>query len=111
MKDKEIQEEIERLNEEALYGLDEHFLYCEDEIDQKVGVCRDAIRYFKTADWLEHLIKCEEALREAYGYIVRKHDDTDINYDYACKECIPLSEIIIDGFQCVYHKAIKENDQ
>ena len=26
--------------------------------------------------------------------------------DWACKECVPFSDILKDGFQCKYHKAI-----
>ena len=26
--------------------------------------------------------------------------------DWACKECVPFSDILKDGFQCKYHEAI-----
>lgn len=26
--------------------------------------------------------------------------------DHACAECVPHSDIIVDGFQCYYHKAV-----
>jgi hypothetical protein len=38
---------------------------------------------------------------------IRQHR-TELDKDYACKECAPYSDMLIDGFQCAYHLALRE---
>ena len=50
--------------------------------------------------------KAAEGLIDQWAkYIAREHPDGA--GDHACAECRPCSDILIDGFQCVPHQAMK----
>jgi len=55
-----------------------------------------------------------ERLREAYRWVARKHPVGDIwpftVYDHACSECVPDGPLVIEGFQCVPHRAAAYDD-
>lgn len=49
--------------------------------------------------------KLEMELMDAYRLIVSYKDK--LLPDHACGECVPYSDMLIDGFICVKHEAIK----
>jgi len=100
MKDKEIQEEIERLNEDAIYCIDFALRYTFEDLEEGC-YCHDtekAVRLLKQADWLQRLIKYEEALGK-----ISKHRTCGIECNYPPHPPTMEAKIAI--------KALKENDQ
>ena len=64
------------------------------------------------ASYNEHLMRLageknalRDALQDAYKYVLQI-DSTILLPDHACAQCVPNSELIKQGYVCVYHKAL-----
>lgn len=42
---------------------------------------------------------------------LRKSEPAQVTKDWACVECHPESDCIVDGFKCWYHSALSASDQ
>jgi hypothetical protein len=45
--------------------------------------------------------------RDRLAEFVAKHTNKYFGGDWACQECHPSSDLLINGFQCAYHLALK----
>jgi hypothetical protein len=59
-------------------------------------------------------IESLRAERDAAYKFIRNHGGPDsprFYGDHACTQCHPSSEIIVEGFQCAYHKALSRTSE
>ena len=56
---------------------------------------------------LAQVKELQRELAEARAYIIRNHN-SDYK-DYACAQCDPDGEIVVPGFVCQFHKAVKKD--
>ena len=90
-------EELGRIKRVAATGTAENF----------ANLPESALREFFAVHLEEsERLKAAEGLIDQWSkYIAREHPDGA--GDHACAECRPCSDILIDGFQCVPHQAMK----
>ena len=56
---------------------------------------------------LSELREARAVLARAQKWIV-SHKDDDFLGDHACKQCHPQSDILVDGFACAFHEALRD---
>jgi len=57
------------------------------------------------AELIREINSLKSELAEARKYILNHGQGLP---DHACAACVPHSDILIDGFVCAYHAALKE---
>ena len=68
---------------------------------------QESDRRFHAMDmYAKELLETKEQRDRLATYIVNRCGLPEDQKDWACKQCHPESDILIDGFVCVYHEAL-----
>lgn len=80
----------------------------EDAMSEKDRMHKESIAAIKEMDaelFESHEQDKAAALMRIYKFIVSHADK--LSRDHACKECVPHSDMLVEGFVCIKHEALR----